>query len=1138
MNERIRRLERALSERVLCLDGATGTAYQALQLSAEDFGGEELEGCNEMLVLTRPDLVLQVHRQYLAAGADIIETNSFGATPLVLAEYDIADRAYEINRRAAELARQATAEFDDRPHWVAGCMGPTTKAISVTGGVGFEALIEHYRLQARGLVDGGADYLLLETCQDTRNIKAGLQAIHDLEAELGHALPVAVSGTIEAMGTMLAGQSAEALAISLAHEPLLYLGLNCATGPELMTDHLRALAELGGVRVACVPNAGLPDEDGNYLESPAMMAKVLQRFLEAGWVDLIGGCCGTTDAHVRAFADIAAQAPPRAPVRQRRSFYSGIDWIEATEDNRPLLVGERTNVIGSRRFRRLIGQGRYEAAAEIARKQVQAGAQIVDVCMADPDRDEVSDVEAFLEEAIRAVKAPFMIDSTDPRVFAAALPYLQGKSILNSVNLEDGEERFAAVVPLVKRFGAAMVIGCIDERGMAVQRERKLEIALRSEDLLTRLHGLPPEDLIFDALVFPCATGDETYRGSARETIEGLRLIKSALPHAKTILGISNVSFGLPKAGREVLNSVFLYECTKAGLDLAIVNTEALERYASIPEPERRLAEGLLFEDSDAILEDFVAHFRTARPRRGPVGEALTLDQRLARSVIEGSKEGLAADLEAKLLEASAMEIINGPLMAGMDEVGRLFNDNQLIVAEVLKSAEVMKAAVTQLEPHLDQAVGAAKGKVVLATVKGDVHDIGKNLVEIILSNNAFEVIDLGTKVPPQDIIEAVHMHRPQLVGLSGLLVKSAQMMEVTASEMTRSGVVPDLLVGGAALSRRFTRSRLAPAYGGQVFYAKDAMEGLALAKGLVDETARAELIRAEAQNPHIDGRPVRPPSPERARRAEVAPVASPPQPPDLDRHILRGVELDTLWPWINPRMLYGKHLGFRGDFDEALRAGDPKARDIGAALDELRREARSGRMTASAVWRWFPAIGDGDRLALLDPNGSTELWSWSLPRQAGGGLCLSDYLRSADHPEGPDSLALFVVTAGGGIREWAAELKSAGAYLRSYLVQALALETAEALAEWLHARLRGQWGFPDPPTMTRREQFKARYHGRRFSPGYPACPDLTMQQGIFDLLGPGEIGVELTDGCMMDPEASVSALVFHHPLARYFSVA
>ncbi len=1142
--ERGEALQELLAERILVLDGATGTWMQDQDLTAEDFGGADLEGCNENLVLTRPDLVSRMHAEYLAAGADMVETNTFGGTPLVLAEYGLADRAVEINRRAAELAREAAAQASTpgRLRFVAGSMGPTTKAMTVTGGVTFDEMIVHYRIQAVGLLSGGADVLLLETTQDTRNLKAGLIGLEQAFAEVGWRMPVMVSVTIEPMGTMLAGQGVEALYASVMHAPLLSVGLNCATGPEFMTDHLRSLSALAKTLTSCYPNAGLPDSDGKYPETPEKLARDLSRFMEEGWVNIVGGCCGTTPAHIRALSAAAEGRKPRRVPIHSKTLVSGIEVLEVDVDNRPVLVGERTNVLGSRKFKRLVAEGQFETAAEIARAQVKNGAQVIDVCLQDPDRDEVADANAFLERATKMVKVPLMLDSTDAKVLELGLKWSQGKAILNSINLEDGEERFRTVVPLAQRYGAALVVGTIDEdpeHGMAVTRDRKLEVARRSYTLLTEKYEIPAEDILFDPLVFPCGTGDAKYVGSAVETIEGIRLIKAAFPESKTILGISNVSFGLPEAGREVLNSVFLYHATKAGLDLAIVNSEKIVRYPSIPEEEKRLAEDLLYNRGADPVAAFASFFKAkgAAPK-APRERAGTPLERLPRYILEGSKEGLVDDLEAVRLSGTApLDIINGPLMDGMREVGRLFNANELIVAEVLQSAEAMKAAVSHLEKFMEKTTGSRKGKVILATVKGDVHDIGKNLVEIILSNNGYEVINLGIKVPPEKLVEAYHEHRPDLIGLSGLLVKSAQQMVTTAQDLTAAGVEAPMLVGGAALSQKFTDHRIAPAYGGLAVYAEDAMRGLALADRILSgEDARAGLL-AEAQKrraaiaaaarPEVE-MPLAAPA---VRSTEVS-IAEALPAPDAEEHVLGELDLAEVWPYLNPHMLYAKHLGLRGSYWKLKEAGDPKLAELERVIAKVQA---AGWLTARAMYRYFPASSDGNTLHLAVPGGGEACFTF--PRQvAGERLCLSDFV----HPSAPgpprDSVALFLTTAGEGVRQRAEDLKAAGEYLLCHALQALAVETAEAAAEWLHRRLREQWGFQDPAETTMRDRFQGRYRGKRYSFGYPACPELADQVTLFRLLDGRKIGVELTEGYMMDPEASVSALVLHHPQARYFA--
>lgn len=1358
-------LKSALRQRLLIIDGAMGTEIQRRRLPPEAFGGKQFEGCNEAVNLFRPEVIRDIHVSYLEAGADIVETNSFGGTRLVLSEYGLGEQASAINYAAARLAREAadafTARTPDKPRFVAGSMGPTTRSLSVIGDITFDELVANYYEQAKALVEGGVDYLLLETAHDTRNVKAGLVAIDRLARELGEPIPVAVSATVEPRGTMLAGQNIEAFVISLEHADLLYIGLNCGTGPELMTDHLRTMAEMARVPVACVPNAGLPDEYGEYRETPEMMARVMNRFIDEGWVNLIGGCCGTNPAHIRALAALVpGRLPrrpggrlPRRPDREHRALapaaatattattastatgaattaaaavttatataaaaavtrLSGIEPLEVDETTRPILVGERTNVVGSREFRELIKAGKFEEAADIARRQVRGGAQVIDICLAssDPDRDELADMERFLAEVANRVRVPLMIDSTNPRVIERALTYCQGKSIINSINLENGEERFREIVPLARRFGAALVVGTIDERGMAISRERKLAVARRSYELLTRQYGVAPQDIIFDPLTFPCASGDPEYTGAARETIEAIRLLKSEFPFSKTILGISNVSFGLPPAGREVVNSVFLYHAVQAGLDFAIVNTERLPRFPSLSEAERKLAEEVLFETDgerlSAAIARFADYFRqqagksrtkavgvpggpassvslaseaSSTSSAGSPGLPDSLDERLARYVVEGTKDGLIEDLERKLKTgARPLDIISGPLMEGMSRVGKLFAQNQLIVAEVLQSAEVMKAAVAYLRPFIEAGEAGAgaeesragggtaatsaarpaglavRGKIVLATVKGDVHDIGKNLVNIIFSNNGYQVIDLGTKVAPARLIEAVREHRPDLIGLSGLLVKSAEQMVVTAEELARAGIDLPLLVGGAALSESFARRRIAPVYRGVVAYAEDAMKGLEIANRLLSKArssapATDTIISAPVSEPAGSASATSATSGTSATsvtsdtsgtvadsRSRLVPILPPeelPEPPDFERHVLRNIDLDEIWAFINPVMLYNRHLGLHRNFNRALAEGDAKAATLKQLVEELKdRCRREGLLRVHAVWQFFRAASSGNRIYLFDPTrrlsatrpaagepveagepvrAGEPVAVFTFPRQPyPDGLCLADYVAPLDEvPAGAvagaaagapaaaaagsaapgaggrvrDSICLFVVTAGEGVREAAEHFREQGELLRSYALQALALEAAEAAAEWLHARIRAAWGFPDDPAMTMKDRFQARYRGRRYSFGYPACPDLSQQRELFRLLRPEEIGVTLagpgghqadgeragseevdgqragiqgvdgwgagdhggngsegggygkSDGYMMDPEASVSALVFHHPSCRDF---
>ena len=1141
------RLAEELRRRILVLDGAMGTMIQSRGLSADDFGGPKYEGCNEHLNLTRPDVIAAIHDAYVAAGADLISTNTFGCAPYVLAEYDLAKQCHEITLAAARLCRAAAdrASTAERPRFAIGAMGPGTRTITVTANVTFDEVREAYHRQARALIEGGVDALLLETCQDTLNVKAAAVGVRQALAEAGVSLPLMVSGTIEPMGTMLAGQGVDALYASLEHLGLFSIGLNCATGPEFMTDHLRTLSEVATCFVTVYPNAGLPDEHGHYEETAESLALKMRRFVDEAWVNVVGGCCGTTPDHTRALSRLVDGRTPRRPRTDRAPAVSGIEVVYPAEDVRPLIVGERTNVIGSRRFKELIVEEKFEEASEIGRAQVRGGAQVLDVCLANPDRDEAADMDRFLDFVTRKVKAPLMIDSTDARVIELALRKCQGKALVNSINLEDGEERFERVVPLLRTYGGAVVVGCIDEdkqQGMAVTRQRKLAIAERSHALLTGRYGLPERDLIFDPLVFPVGTGDANYVGSAVETIEGVRAIKARFPACKTILGISNVSFGLPTAGREVLNAVFLYECTKAGLDYAIVNSERLERYASIPEEERRLAEDLIYWRGRDPVAAFAAHFRGRTKAVRETGERPPLDARLARYIVEGSKDGLLEDLALKLAEpAAALDIINGPLMKGMEEVGRLFNDNQLIVAEVLQSAEAMKAAVAYLEQFMDKDESAVRGTMVLATVKGDVHDIGKNLVEIILKNNGYRIVNLGIKVPPEDLIAAYHSHKPDAIGLSGLLVKSAQQMVITAQDLRAAGVDVPLFVGGAALTRKFTATRIATEYAGLTLYAKDAMDGLDLANRLFSATTRdalVERLRAEQEALRVgadaSATPATAPPAARPSRSAVSRMVPVPAPPDLALHVLRDVPLGHVFPYLNLQMLLGKHLGVKGSVTRLLEQRDPKVVEINETVEALERLAIEQRIIrASGLYRFYEAAAHGDDLLLLEAG--REVARFRFPRQpAGERLCLSDYVREQGTGE-RDYVALFAATCGAGVRELAERWKEEGQYLRSHALQALAIESAEAFAEMLHARLRTQWGFPDPPGLGLQDKLKAHYRGIRVSFGYPACPNLADQRILFDLLHPEQIGLGLTDGFMMDPEASVSALVFHHPEAKYF---
>jgi len=1167
--ERRQALEDALQSRILIIDGAMGTMLQQRNPTIEDWGGPAFENCTENLLYTRPDWIREIHSLYYQAGADIVETDSFGGHTVTLGEFGLESKIHEVNAMSAQIAREAAAQFeaqDGKPRFVAGSIGPTTKAITVTGGITFDALRDGYYKQSRGLIDGGADILLIETAQDTRNIKSALLAINQLGRELGYIIPVMVSGTIEATGTMLAGQDAEALYASLSHANILSIGLNCATGPEFMTDHIRSLHEMSHHHISCYPNAGVPNEELKYDETPQSLAAQLEKFMQQGWLNIVGGCCGTTPEHINAIAEVAKHHAPRPkkPLNHK-AYFSGIELVEADDTNRPLLVGERTNVIGSRLFKNLINEEKWEEATEIARRQVRGGAHIVDICLQTSERDEIKDIPPFYEKLIRKIKAPIMIDTTDPKAVELSLSYSQGKAIINSINLEDGEEKFELICPLIRDYGAAVVVGTIDEdpvQAQAFTRERKLSIAQRSVEILTTKYGLQPEEIIIDPLVFPCATGDENYIAGAVETIEALKLIKANIPFVKTTLGISNISFGLPANAREVVNSVFLYYCTKAGLDLAIVNTEKLERFASISAEERQLAENLLFnspvngepadwreqskEQKAALnkhhIDAIAAHFRTATKKERISAAELPIDDRLARYIVEGTKDGLVADLELKRAEGVApLDIINGPLMKGMDEVGRLFNANELIVAEVLQSAEAMKAGVSHLQQFMEKADTSSKGKLLLATVKGDVHDIGKNLVEIILSNNGFDVINLGIKVHPEELIRGFKEHKPDAIGLSGLLVKSAQQMVITGNDLKDAGIDVPLLVGGAALSDKYTRTKIGPAYGSLTLYAKDAMTGLKLMQDIVDPETR-KVLEATDFSKASDTAVAEPMGdPELARsttrstkvRTDVAPRTA----PYWDRKIRAVPQLKEIWEYINPFMLYGKNLGYKGNFEANLAAREAKAMDMFHKVEEVKAWA-ADFLKPKAIWQFFETERNGNSIHLFHQGKTTPVHTFNFLRQPKeNGLCLSDYMMDAKDGQ-RDSICMLAVTAGSEFRDKADQAKIAGDYFKSVALLALATETAEATAEWLHRRIREDWGFPDPPTLTMQQRWTSRYQGKRYSFGYGACPNMEDQIALFQLIDPKEIGIDLTEGYMMEPEASVSAMVFHHPDAAYFTAA
>ena len=826
------RLQTLMNQRIVIIDGAMGTAIQDFNLSANDFGGPQYEGCNEYLVISKPEVIKKIHLDYLEAGADIIETNTFGATSVVLDEYQLGDQAFEINKQAARIAKEVASKFTDR--FVAGSIGPTTKSLIVTGGITFDELRDSYYQQAAGLLAGGVDLFFIETGQDTLNMKAALVAVQQVCQEQQVNRPIFLSGSILEQGAMLAGQEIEAFFTSLRYSQPFAIGMNCAVGPKDMYPHLQQLNELSDLPVFIFPNAGLPNTEGQYEETPEMFTKNITPYLKNGWVNLVGGCCGTTAKHIKLLKQATEGIIPRKFEKKQSLFQvSGVDRVTPDEKQRPIFVGERTNVQGSRKFKDLIRNGDFDKALSIAKQQVLTGAQIIDICLEDTEVNEIDTINDFYSRVVKAVKVPIMIDSTDPEAIEVALKHLQGKGIINSINLESGTERIDKIVPLVKKYGASVVVGLIDEQGMAVTYERKIEVAERLYNLLTTTYGLADEDLIFDPLVFTVDNTDPTYQDSPKATIDTIKTLKERFPACLTILGVSNVSFGLPGAGREVLNSVYLYHATQAGLDLAIINPATIKRYNSLEEEEIKLVNTLLFNKTVDAIQTFSNKYKQAVPKDDRLLVNLSPEEFIHRAIVLGDHDRLEETIVSLLNKYPALEIISNILMKAMDEVGELFGDGKLIVTEVLQSAEVMKATIDRVQPHIPQKDLGIKKKIIVATVKGDVHDIGKNLVKIIFTSNGFEVIDLGIKVDSPAIIRAVNEHKPDALGLSGLLIKSAKQMVITAESLSANNITIPLMVGGAALTKRFAETQIQDAYKGKIHYAKDAMTGLSMLQNI-----------------------------------------------------------------------------------------------------------------------------------------------------------------------------------------------------------------------------------------------------------------------------------------------------------------
>ena len=1157
-------LQNDLKNRILLLDGAMGTMIQKQNLTADDFGGEKYEGCNDYLVLTKPEIIKNIHKEYLKSGSDIIETNSFGALDIVLKDYDLEDRAFEMSKRAAELVNEAILEYrsenpDDTRHlYVAGALGPSNKSISVTGGVTFDELVHTYYTAVSGLLAGGVDLILFETIQDTRNLKAAYLGLKKAMEE-NYTVPLMLSFTIESTGTTLAGQTADAFYYAVNHMHPFSVGLNCATGPEFMTQFLKTLNDISNTYISVYPNAGLPNEDGEYEETPVTLANKLEPFFKNKYLNIVGGCCGTTPDYIKEIKEKTVNYEPRN-IDKDKNFnnLSGLISLETPKD-RPIYVGERTNVIGSRIFKNLIAQEKFDEATEVARLQIKGDADVIDVCLANPDRDEVADMKAFLEKVSKFAKVPIMIDSTDINVVEKGLTYLQGKGIINSINLEDGEEKFKKMAEVIKEFGAAVVVGLIDEEGMAVSLEKKIKVARRSYELLTKKYGIDERDIIFDTLVFPVATGDQKYIGSASATIEAIREIKKEMPNVKTILGVSNISFGLPIAGREVLNTYYMNKAYEAGLDFAIVNTEKIIPMDEISDEEKELSENILFHTDDENVSKFANFYRDKKATKKKVDVSnLTVEEKVANLVVEGSKKDLTILLDELLKKYTPIEIINGPLMTGMDEVGRLFNKNDLIVAEVLQSAEVMKASVAHLEQFMEKDESSVKGKIIMATVKGDVHDIGKNLVGIIIGNNGYEVIDLGINTPAEKIRDAVVKEKADFLGLSGLLVKSAAEMVNTVAVLREAGISIPIFVGGAALTEKFTVNKIEPAYENNiVIYSKDAMTALSDLNKMIDEKKFGEfreylqkrrdllLIKDEKELQKLKVKQTVSDIKDKDGTFDYSKIEIPKynfekiyKPETLNKQIITNIKAKDVFPFINLQMLIGKHLGLKWIVGKMLEKQDPRTVKIYNEIKEI-IEHGDEYFDITAIYKYFPVRRKNGKeknefsLEILSDDLTEVIETFNFPRQKYGQyLSLNDYV----NPDGIDYVGFFVVTAGEKSRIVSNELKAKGEFYKGHLVNSIGLELAEATSEYIHQIMRKDVGIIDKELQTE-DILKANYQGNRYSFGYPACPDLSDQKKLFKLLKPEIYGIKLTDEFMMYPEASVSAIVFSQPFCKYFNM-
>lgn len=1160
----------ALSERVLLCDGAMGSRVQSFTLDIEkDYWGKE--NCTEVLNLSRPEMVREIHRGYFAAGSDMVQTNSFGGSPLTLAEFELEDRAGEINRLAGQLAREAAEEFasDGRQRFVLGSIGPGTRLPSL-GHTDYDTLEAALTIQAQGLVEGGVDAFLIETCQDPLQIKAAVNGAKAARAAHGGGrdIPIFVQVTVETTGTLLVGADIAAAATVIRALDVPLMGLNCATGPQEMADHVRWLAENWTGLLSLQPNAGLPElVEGQtvYPLQPQEMQSWLERYTREDGLNLIGGCCGSTTEHIAAMdamlrslaEDGYRPVPAKRSVAWEPSVASLFSQIPLRQENAYLSIGERCNANGSRKFRELQEAENWDACVAMGQDQVREGSHTLDVCTAFVGRDEASDMTNVVTGLTGAVTAPLVFDSTELGVLETAMKLYGGKPILNSINFEDGEEPPAARLEMAKKFGAAVIALTIDEDGMAKDVDSKIRIAKRLYDFAVNKYGLPPSDLLFDPLTFTICTGNEDDRKLGLWTLESIERISQELPECQIILGLSNISFGLNPAARHVLNSVFLDHAQKRGLTGAIVHLSKIMPLHQIPEAEVQAAEDLIFDnwrDDKSPLETFMALFEGRSAKKAVAKKrAVTVEERLKDRIVDGDRQGLEDELDQAMESHEPLAIINEILLDGMKVVGELFGAGKMQLPFVLKSAETMKRAVAHLEPHMEKVEGREKGIIVLATVKGDVHDIGKNLVDIILTNNGYKVVNLGIKQPIATIITATRENSADAIGMSGLLVKSTVVMRENLEEMSREGLDVPVMLGGAALTRAYVEEDCRVAYAtGSVAYARDAFDGLDLMNKVVTgqfgshvETAAAKLAsRPSNSNARRIGRATRADTKvdiaaARERRSRMTEGLETPEPPFWGSRVIARVPLKTLVPYLNERMLYQLQWGYRKEgrrLAEYMRWAQKELRPILTGMVE-RSEAEQ-IMIPQAVYGYWPAAGQGNDLLLFDPaDHNRQIARFSLPRQSGqAGDCIADFVRDVDE-ERRDVVGLQIVTMGEHCSDVAREWFAADKYQDYLYLHGLSVEMAEAMAEYVHKRIRAELGYAGEDSREMEKMLQQGYRGSRYSFGYPACPNLEDQDQLLALLEANRIGVRMSDESQLHPEQSTSALVLHHPGAKYFTV-